>query len=90
MPSGSLIITKPNQKSLIANFDRIIGRFIENGKWNGHDFSHKYVYAFDEIRDLLRKVCFKVIVVQGFYLFCGLPIRTKSCIDMYTWLLAKR
>ncbi|MEW6417133.1 MAG: methyltransferase domain-containing protein [Nitrospirota bacterium] len=89
-PSGNLLLTTPNKRSLIAYFDRLIGRFIENGKWNGHDFNHRYVYAFDEIRDLLRKVGFKIVASESFYLFYGLPIRTKTSLGMCTWIMARK
>jgi len=89
-PFGYLVLTTPNKRSLIAFFDKFIGRFIENGKWNGHDFNHRYVYAFDEIRDLLRKVGLKIITIESFYLFYGLPIRTKTSLGMCTWVLARK
>lgn len=89
-PSGKLMLTTPNRKSIIAFFDKIIGRFIENGKWNGHDYSHKYVYDFYEIKYLLIDVGFKIIANESFYLFYGLPIRTKSSLGMCSWILAEK
>jgi len=89
-PSGKLILTTPNKKSIIAFFDKVIGRFVVNGKWNGHDYSHKYVYDFYEIKDLLIEVGFKIIAIESFYLFYGLPTRTKTSLGMCTWIFAKK
>lgn len=89
-PSGKLLLTTPNRNSAIAFFDRFIGRFIVNGKWNGHDYSHKYVYDFYEIKELLIEVGFKIIAQESFYLFYGLPIRTKSSLGMCSWILAQK
>ncbi len=89
-PSGKLMITTPNKNSIIAFFDRVIGRFIVNGKWNGHDYSHKHVYSFYEIKDLLIDAGFKIIANESFYLFYGLPIRTKSSLGMCSWILAEK
>jgi len=87
---GYLVLTTPNKDSLIAKFDRIVGRFVVNGKWNGHDYNHKYIYSFNEIRRMLEKTRFKIINQQTFYLFYGLPILTKTSLGMCTWVLAQK
>jgi 2-polyprenyl-3-methyl-5-hydroxy-6-metoxy-1,4-benzoquinol methylase len=45
-PSKYLFLTTPNRDSLIAKFDKLIGRFVVNDRWNGHNYQHKYVYSF--------------------------------------------
>ncbi|MEM5782042.1 MAG: methyltransferase domain-containing protein [Candidatus Aenigmatarchaeota archaeon] len=87
---GYLILTTPNKDSLIAKFDRIIGRFIVDGLWNGHDYSHKYVYSFNEIVKLIKEVGFKILKLESFYLFYRFPILTKSSSGMCTWILAQK
>ena len=87
---GYLVLTTPNKNSLIAKFDRIIGRFIVNGVWNGHDYHHKHVYGFDEIKKAIRKAGFNIIKLETFYLFYGFPIKTKTSLGMCTWILAQK
>ncbi|MEM7821756.1 MAG: methyltransferase domain-containing protein, partial [Candidatus Aenigmatarchaeota archaeon] len=87
---GCLILTTPNKDSLIAKFDRIIGRFIVDELWNGHDYSHKHVYGFNEIVRLINEVGFEILKLESFYLFYGLPILTTSSFGMCTWIIAKK
>ena len=89
-PGKYLFLTTPNRDSLIAKFDKLIGRFTVNGWWNGHNYQHKYVYGFNEIIELIKKNGFKIVRVGSFYLFYGLPILTNTSLGMCTWILAKK
>lgn len=88
--NGYLVLTTPNKDSLIAKFDKIIGRFVVNGWWNGHDYEHKHVYGFNEIKRIIEKTGFKIIKVETFYLFYGFPVKTKTSLGMCTWILAQK
>jgi len=85
---GYLILTTPNKDSLIAKFDKIIGRFTINNYWYGHNYEHTHVYSFDEIKESIRKK-FKIIKLETFYFFYGLPIKTRTHYGMCTWLIGK-
>lgn len=89
-PNGYLVLTTPNRNSLIAKFDRIIRRFVVNGQWNGHDYEHKYVYSFNEIKRMVEKTGFKIIKIETFYLFYGLPMLLNSSLGMCTWIFARK
>jgi 2-polyprenyl-3-methyl-5-hydroxy-6-metoxy-1,4-benzoquinol methylase len=89
-PSKYLFLTTPNRDSLIAKFDKLIGRFVVDDWWNGHNYQHKYVYSFNEIIELIKNNGFKIARVGSFYLFYGFPILTNTSIGMCTWILAKK
>jgi 2-polyprenyl-3-methyl-5-hydroxy-6-metoxy-1,4-benzoquinol methylase len=89
-PGKYLFLTTPNRYSLIAKFDKLIGRFTVNDWWNGHNYQHKYVYGFNEIIELIKNNGFKIVRVGSFYLFYGLPILTNTSLGMCTWILAKK
>lgn len=88
--NGYLVLTTPNKDSVIAKFDKIVGRFIVEGWWNGHDYGHKHVYGFNEIKRIIERTGFKIIKAETFYLFYGFPILTKTSLGMCTWLLAQK
>jgi 2-polyprenyl-3-methyl-5-hydroxy-6-metoxy-1,4-benzoquinol methylase len=89
-PGRYLFLTTPNRDSLIAKFDKLIGRFVVDGWWNGHNYQHKYVYSFNEIIELIKNNGFKIARVGSFYLFYGLPILANTSLGMCTWILAKK
>ncbi len=88
--NGYLLLTTPNKDSLIAKFDKMIGRFVINGLWTGHSYEHRYVYGYDEIQEIIEKIGFRICKVETFYLFYGLPIKTKTSLGMCTWILARK
>jgi ubiquinone/menaquinone biosynthesis C-methylase UbiE len=89
-PNGYLILTTPNRSSLIAKFDRLIGRFMSNGEWKGHDFKHVNIYDSNKIKKIIEDAEFKIIKSESFYLFYGLPLKSKLTLGMCTWILAKK
>jgi 2-polyprenyl-3-methyl-5-hydroxy-6-metoxy-1,4-benzoquinol methylase len=89
-PNGYLILTTPNKDSLIATFDKIIGRSMVDGKWIGHDYSHKYVYGFKEIVEEIKNSKFTILRISTFCLFYGLPILTKTSKGRSVWILARK
>jgi hypothetical protein len=68
----------------------MIGRFVINGWWTGHSYEHRYVYGYDEIQEIIKNIGFRICKVETFYLFYGLPIKTKTSLGMCTWILARK
>jgi 2-polyprenyl-3-methyl-5-hydroxy-6-metoxy-1,4-benzoquinol methylase len=88
-PNGYLILTTPNKDSLIARFDKIIGRLVD-GKWIGHDCSHKYVYGFKELIKEIKNSKFAILRISTFCLFYGLTILTGASKGRSVWILARK